>query len=486
MPDLPEEVLLLIVSHLDTCDGISYFQWHDGQRHGTHEWWREQMRSTTTTLLSLCLVNRSFARLAQPALYTSFQIPWWGCSGSAGKEFIDGRRMGLLARTLASNASLAALVKNVRIVDTGYKTEGTGSWEHKVVHATESALLQVLVDAASATSLPADIKHGIVSGLSSGSPLEAMIALLLASCEKVGTLSMTWWPRDESLVLKLFRSLSSDKLTNTMGKAGSCSANFLDLKELTLIHRPEMNPLLALTCQEVLAFPFLHTFRGTVLWLPQSVTNLPTSTTLKTLDLALGLVHVPILAHLLKACPALQHLDIHWVCEQGKNDVLDSGSVGEAIRENGRSLQSLVLDGNIAHISTLSTLRPLSSLNHLQVPADALVEIPRPSIAAQDDWIDEHMETDAMDSGSQGEDAILLLKECLQRQLTQMWTPPVWEDILPPSIRYLKLTHDGMIPSILPNKVHRLSCSVTFPALKTASVVDEDGEEGFSDSEADV
>jgi hypothetical protein len=224
-PDLPEEILQLIFSHLSAPEDD------------------EERVPINHTLTSICLVSKQCYRLAQPLLYQTLWLHNQPIS-----------TIKLLVRTLIYQPMIAELVRELSL---GECLEDEADPDTSIVEIESLESYEDVVNAS--TSLAEDLRQLVVNGLSEGD-LAANVAMLFIVCRNLQNLDIP--------LLRGYNKFVTGNVLEAAGRDHEQSDEFNDalplsqLKEIFIRCGNEDEPLRMSDLAWLIHIGRLETFRG--------------------------------------------------------------------------------------------------------------------------------------------------------------------------------------------------------------------------------
>lgn len=276
------------------------------------------------TLATLSRSCRLFHILVNPLLY-----------GTIDLRRYSSRRLRSLTKTLAGSNRLAGLIRiiNTEVLDSPpishtydrgelLNVSRNGSKESVNENPTPLTL------AIQSLSLPPSLECSIITGAAADSN-NALMALLLGLCHSLETFQFRARPGIERSATMQLVSSATATTTTTSPQSPPPSPNLLtSLRHVIVWHQPySSDPIPFSAVSPFLHLPSIETFEGDLLSCT-SRTNIPHATRetapahpspLKTLTLTNTFLDGPGLDSLLKACPSLHALSVHFAnlcCEE--------------------------------------------------------------------------------------------------------------------------------------------------------------------------
>ncbi|TKA32870.1 hypothetical protein B0A50_01096 [Salinomyces thailandicus] len=384
MPDLPEELLQAIITHLPPTSS-----------------------TTRPTLLALCRTSKTFHRLATQTLYHTLDlrpqpltkvskadyVRHWETKDDSGFKTAEAaaaaaaaanraQPYGLLPELLvifARNPTLASHVREIHL----------GIWLNDVLRLPANYDTEALVRAASFLGLPAPLTRKLEAGLRA-LRRDAMIALLLALCgAHLETLRFRMGSDvgfEESVALEFVAAAA----------AAGAEGGLPRLERVLKVEHREYDedgtelaalaPFFALPSVKVFEGEFMVHCRAESLEYSARTTHafldLSRPSTMQSLTLTLALVDDSGLDALLRSCPVLQSLSIEFASETSTYLDVRFYDIGDLLRRWAPQLRRLRLglEADLSEwryedeprIPGLGSLISLEGLQELAVPVIAL------------------------------------------------------------------------------------------------------------------
>ena len=368
IPRLPEELLQLIISHIHTPSDFDIYN--------------DEEKIYRSTLLSLCLTNKVFLRLAREVLYHSIH-----------DDFGHNVMLPLSRLFVHEQPGLRDLVRTLKVE--GWDIEDLDPVSGKDIRkpldaslrgvyakAVEMPMAKSLVD--SNVKTPEDFLEDLMAGRE-----DAHLALLILKCEKLEVLS---------LVLPHGFSKKWNWTSRVLMHAAVSSAGHLPcLREIHVQHWDTEYCVMISDIWSLLRLDSLKVFNGQTIDFEQEHTvgdhgedlevALPSHHfKLQEVHLELSIIDAHGLKNLLSCCPDLETLFIHWGSVLQGDCTIWWDQFGTVLRNcpSAAKLRSVTFDiiemdyyntGEGCDTSihpSLGNLTAMSSLQNLDVPAVAL------------------------------------------------------------------------------------------------------------------
>ncbi|CAJ2514205.1 Uu.00g023240.m01.CDS01 [Anthostomella pinea] len=346
MPQLSEELVQLIFSHLRVSTSAP-------NKRGQID------RVGPKTLASACLVSKTFLRVAQPELYHTLDLRYYG----------SPRR---LLTSIAHRRELAACVRKVYIES--WATQEDVDNEGPTTSPPEPALASEFSQLVEAIAFSTPLQDRLLVGLRDGLE-DAEFALLLASCWNVEFLQF-------SAVFDLPSTLTAEVVRAASTQANDTTRYNPPLRRIHELHVDHWDTEDSTDLADLSGFlqlPALETLHGNMLSLGEESEPLPTSN-LKQVSLQWSVFDASGFSNLLSACPQLTSLTVEWGGASVGESEIKFDEIGAALRDHGTALRKLRLDPKDAeefsgeeHDAPLGDLTSLTSLRSLTVPQAALL-----------------------------------------------------------------------------------------------------------------
>lgn len=369
IPQLPEELLRLIISHLDTSSDFDL-------RHNEEKLYRN-------TLLSLCLANKVFLRLAREVLYRTIHMDF-------GRSIV----VQFSRLVVESRAELGDLVKRLRVdywdmddfdpITRDQCREPLSDHSRMMyANAVEAPVVKPLVDMVVRTG--GDFLEDLMAGKQ-----DAHLAFLILRCEKLEVLS---------LLLPHGFSKQFNWTSRVLMRAAASSERRLGcLKELRVQHWDTKGCVDIDDVWDLLQLDSLKIFHGRQLDLSPGYTPGDNGGTveagwpphrylkLQEVYLELSIVDAHGLSNFLSCCADLKVLSIHWGNVLQGDAIIWWDQLGDVLRKCPitAKLKSVTFDifdsmyydseegCSTSNHPALGDLTALASLESLDIPAPAL------------------------------------------------------------------------------------------------------------------
>lgn len=366
-----------------------------------------------TALSRLCRTSSRFRRLAQPALYRTLPAGHWKIRDS-------------LAATLRRHSQLAQYVVNIDLGDGMLSRDEFAALvsppslgviqQYPWIPETCRPQLQDPSDASDYSAQLADAWFTVyVSVLPNLELLELtmrngcrLLLSLVREVAKQNAWQLSLDAQDANAQGSQSQSVETLETDSTLMRPNLSSRPLSRLEELRVTYYDTEYALQLAPIQDLFLLPQLTTFRGYAVDLDTTFTtvgnnNVSPHSKLRHVYLEASLADADGIRNLLRACPCLETLSIHWGDATIGVSMLDFELIGNALRECGTNLETFDLDCRscLAYTSgdwsgKIGDIQSLERLKNLSLPQDVL-------LGSEDELL--KMDNVGDDSDSDGEEA---------------------------------------------------------------------------------